>query len=228
MNFNSLVRTLLESHSPDWAPPNIEDEQYEIFKKAIQLLSQDEFRSLIDKKMEGKMTEKSRRLLKKLKEDDNVPEYYKKQTDVANCLAGISFIEAAKDGNIRNTQNWHDILDSSTDYPFRDIKKELKEETDEAKKIKIVKKWCKKFETDRHSPKDVDFLIRGIIQNVVLPAPIIYHDSKNGFVTGKNRIICSLAFELNPNIWVFGENEFKKAIKKNIKDFTSEKGKGKK
>jgi hypothetical protein len=196
-----------EQKPVNWSPPDWDYEQWELFGKGVQLLSEGEFRGILESNIElSEIPEPVQQKYNELNRNPVFQEFAANQSDSANCVAGESFYETIKSGellamSLEELSTW---LVKQEDLPFDTLNKlnssNLSREEKVQKAVELVSTSNTPGETRETEKIAIDLWKSG----PSMPAPMIYkkRDGQFFLLGGRTRLSACFALGINPQVWV--------------------------
>ena len=222
---------LLEYSYPDdeqkpvnWSSPDWDYEQWELFGKGVQLLSEGEFQGILQSDLElANIPSSAQERYNELSKHPPFPEFAANQSDSANCVAGEAFYETIKSGklvamSLEELSTW---LGKRKDLPFDALNKlnssNLSREEKVQKAVELVSKTNSPGETRETEKIAIDLWKSG----PNMPAPMVYQKRDGQFflLGGRTRLAACFALEINPQIWLATGDTLSAIVEKYLQEW---------
>jgi len=196
-----------EQKSVTWVAPDWDYEEWELFGKGVQLLSEGEFRGILESNIELKnIPSNVQQRYNELNRNSVFQEFAANQSDSANCTAGESFYETIKSGELTDTslEELSTWLVKQEDLPLNALNKlnssNLSREEKVQKAVELVSTGNSPGET-RETEKIAIDLWKSAPS---MPAPMIYkkRDGQFFLLGGRTRLAACFALGIDPQVWV--------------------------
>jgi len=207
-----------------WAAPDWDYEQWELFGRGIQYLSEGEFKGILEHKIElNNIPDHVKGKYEELNKHKEFREYAANQSYSANCVAGESLFEAVKSGKLTNTSleklaGW---LIKEKDLPFKALYKlnssTLSREEKVKKAIKLVSAGNVEGETRETEQIAIDLWS----SEPNMPAPMVYIKRNGEFslMGGRTRLSACFALGIDPQIWLATGEELKGKVEQYLQEW---------
>jgi len=190
-----------------WVAPDWDYEQWELFGKGVQLLSEGEFHGILESNIElGNVPSSAQEKYNELNKHQIFRDFSQDQTDSANCLAGESFYETIKSGKLvdMSLQKLSTWLVKEEDLPFDGLNKlnssNLSREEKVQKAVDLISAGNVPGEKRETEKIAIDLWKSG----PEMPAPMIYkkRDGQFFLLGGRTRLSACFALGIDPQVWV--------------------------
>ena len=196
-----------EQRPINWVAPDWDYEQWELFGKGVQFLSEVEFQGILDPNVElNNIPDDVLEKYNALNKYKVFQEYAANQTDSANCVAGESLFETIKSGKLvsMSLEQLVGVADDDGELPFKILygldSSNLSREEKVGKAVELISAGNTEGETRETEKIAIDMWKSG----PNMPASMIYK-KRNGqlfLLGGRTRLAACFALGINPQVWV--------------------------
>ena len=192
----------------NWSAPDWDYEQWELFGKGVQLLSEGEFQGILESNIElARIPKQVQQRYNDLNSNPVFRQFAEGQTDSANCVAGESFYETIKSGelvaiSIEALSTW---LVKQKDLPIFDTlnklrSSDLSREEKVQKAIELISSGNTPGEIRETEKIAIDLWRSG----PNMPAPMIYkkRDGELFLLGGRTRLAACFALGIDHQVWL--------------------------
>jgi hypothetical protein len=214
-----------EEQSPiNWVAPDWDYEQWELFGRGIQYLSEGEFQGILDPNIElNNVPREVQEKYNTLNEYKEFREYAALQSDSANYVAGESLYQTIKFGKLINMslEQLAQWLIKVEDLPFKALydlsSSNLSREEKVQKAVELVSTGNVGGETRETEKIAIDLWK----SNPSMPAPMIYKKRNGEFslLGGRTRLSACFALGINPQIWFATGDKLNDFVKQYIQEW---------
>ena len=209
--------TLTEAVQVRWVKPPPNEDPYETFGRGVQLLSEGEFRGLIDPKMQGTPPTEAKTFYDEMQKYKEFRAVANAQSESANCLAGQAFQRSMAMGKVEPQNTWDIVFKAgASDITFAKYYQEINQISisDMESRLETANKISNET-TNEGQTRDMKDLAQKMLAGNDFIAPQVYRGSGNRytFIGGKTRTLACMALNIIPSLYVVDRSAVAQTIK---------------
>ena len=212
----------------NWVAPDWDYEQWELFGRGVQYLSEGEFQGILEPDIKLDNIPKSvRKKYDVLDEHKEFREFAANQSYSANCVAGESLFEAVKSGELVNISleklaEWLvKERDPELSLSFKTLNKLRFSDKPREEKVQKAVELVRAGNVEGETRETEQIAIDLWKSNPSMPAPMIYKKRNGEFslMGGRTRLWACFALGINPQIWFATGDKLNDLVKQYIQEW---------